>query len=404
MKSVQLKEERASQMEKLDQTTNLVELEGREMTTDESTIFDETLAKVEALNTQIERAEKLELTKRQIASSMAGASPVAHVEAPKEIQEYRFTDCVTAAYSGKLEGLCREMDQEARLESNGKIVQGIGIPSSVLHQRAVATAEAGVDVGSYVDQLQANSILVQAGANFMSGLVADRKMPVVQSIASSWKSESNTTDVTAAGSFTTAELDPKKLISVVDMSAELMTQNVGGEAAFRKNLAASQIATFEAALLKSTASTTNGPNSIFFPANSLGTGEVTAALIFEAEANLLAAGVNPALANISYLMDASALKVAKGLATENYVAGYMDNFNKTLNTYPFYVSSNVGNGGTGSQLLCGDFSKVYLGLFGGMSILFDPYTKSRAGLGSLIATSLMDGVCAQNGTVMQKIS
>ena len=62
------------------------------------------------------------------------------------------------------------------------------------------------------------------------------------------------------------------------------------------------------------------------------------------------------------------------------------------------ILDNVGSGGaTGkAQALFGDFSKVHLAQFGGLDLLYDPYTKSRQGLGTLIATTLVDGAATQN--------
>jgi HK97 family phage major capsid protein len=329
-------------------------------------------------------------------------------KAAKEETQYRFTDAVQAAYTGRMEGLVKEMDQEARLQEPNRLIRGIGIPMTVLQQRADANAVAvpPTELGPYTDQLFANSVLREAGANIYTGLTADRKMPIVQNVASSWKAESTSdvTDVEAIGDLTSVTLDPKKLISVVNMTAELLTQNSGAEAAFRRNMAASQIATLEAALLKSAATTTGGPDSIFNDATSVDTGSLTAALAYEMEGNLIGAGVNPAIARLGFLFDAAALATAKGLAAVSSVSPLVDPVAKTCNGYNYYVSSNVGNGGTGEQVLFADFSQFHVGVFGSLDILFDPYTLSAAGLGRIVATSMFDGVACNAATIANKIS
>ena len=69
-----------------------------------------------------------------------------------------------------------------------------------------------------------------------------------------------------------------------------------------------------------------------------------------------------------------------------------------LNNYFGFFSTNVGNGGTADRAhaLYGDFSKVHICQFGGIDLLWDPYTKSRQGVGSLVVTSLVDGNAVQN--------
>ncbi len=76
-----------------------------------------------------------------------------------------------------------------------------------------------------------------------------------------------------------------------------------------------------------------------------------------------------------------------------------------INNTPYFVTSALGADGTTTkdQILCGDFSKVHLGVFGGLDVLFDPYTQAGIGAGRMVATGLVDGVCAQGGSVMQSL-
>ena len=72
--------------------------------------------------------------------------------------------------------------------------------------------------------------------------------------------------------------------------------------------------------------------------------------------------------------------------------------------YSTFVSSNVGNKATDySNVLFGDMSKIKMAMFGGLDLLFDPYTLSRQGVGSLIATALVDGDAVQNGSAFVEI-
>ena len=406
MNSVTLKEERASITETLDTMVKLAETEGRELTTEENEEFDSLSEKIDSINKNIERAEKME----SIKASMAASSGVDLTpKAPKEETQYRFTDAVKAAYTGRMDGLVKEMDEEARLQEPNRLIRGIGIPMTVLQQRADANAVAvpPVELGAYTDQLFANSVLREAGANIYTGLTADRKMPIVQNVASSWKAESSSdvTNVDAVGDLTSVTLDPKKLISVVNMTAELLTQNTGAEAAFRRNMAASQIATLESALLAASDQGSGAPNSIFADATDITGDALTAALAYTMEGNLIGAGVNPAIARLGFLFNAKALAGAKALAAVSSVSALVDPVAKTCNGYNFYTSSNVGNGGTDAeQILFADFSQFHVGVFGSLDIIFDPYTLSAAGLGRIVATSMFDWVACNTSTIANKIT
>ena len=51
----------------------------------------------------------------------------------------------------------------------------------------------------------------------------------------------------------------------------------------------------------------------------------------------------------------------------------------------------------------GDFSRVHIAQFGGLDMLWDPYTNAASGLGRLVATSLVDGNAVDNTTAFANI-
>ena len=408
----QLKEERQVALDEMTALINVAEAEDRNLTDEEQVSFDATEKNVNDLGNRIERLERsLELAK---------ANPVNFAtqdvkESDKDLRKFSFGAAAKAAYTGVVEGIVKEMDQEARNEAPNAMYRGIAVPSSVLQSRALITtsAAAGTEVASFVDQLQANSVLAQAGANFYTGLSADRKFPIVGSCTASFVAEngytSGTTEAAESGALTSKTLQPKKIISLASMSAELMEQNPAVEAAMQRNLASAVMAQFEANLLAAADQTSttgsNGPTSIFKDVldgatGTTGTTAMAIADVLNCEANVLANDVNPAASRLAYIFNASGLGAAKGLASNNYVDGYMDNFQKTINTYPFQVSSNLGRAadgtaGAGDYVFFGDMSDIHLGQFGGMSILFDPYTTASRGIGRLVITNLLDGLVAR---------
>ena len=407
--SIEIRQERAELIGKADALLNLAKGESRDFTADEQTSYDGMIENIDKLAKDIEVVERQEKLNAEAASI-----PVSHstqdVSESKEVREYSFVDAAKAAYSGRMTGLVAEMDQEARNENPNQAFKGVGIPYSVLNagkeQRAatVLTANsAPTEVSSFIDQLQAASVMVAAGSNFYSGLSADRKFPIVQNIASNWVAENVGTAPTAAGSLAEKTLQPKKVISIVDMSAEALVQNAGLEGALRRNLAQSMMAKMEAALLAQ-GDVTSAPESIFADANEYSTAAATIALVAGLEAELIANGVGLD-ARTSYIFNPAAWATIAGLAGADFTGGYLDLRDKMINNTPYHVTSALGADGTAAkdQILCGDFSKVHLGVFGGLDVLFDPYTQAGIGAGRMVATGLVDGVCAQGGSVMQKL-
>jgi HK97 family phage major capsid protein len=393
-KSLELKETRSSLVETLEGIKNTAEGETRNLNEAEATEVDNTLDKIDALDLEIKRAERME-NEMRVAAAVGGASVSTKVD--KDKRSYSFQDAMKQAVNGKLEGLVKEMDQEARNETPHQTYRGVAIPHSILNQRAAVTTAASspLEVQSFTDQLEANLVLASAGANFYSG-VADQKFPVVSDITSSWVAEDSGADVAAAGATTSITLSPKKLISVVDLSKEAMTQNAGLEAAIRRNMAANIASTWEKALL-ATADVTGAPASIYADAAAGATG-VTAADFINLEATVLGNDVPLEGSRMAYIFDKDAYSSIRTLLQTTGVAALWNPDTKELNNYYGFFSTNVGNGGAANkaQALFGDFSKVHLAQFGGLDLLYDPYTKSRQGLGTLIATTLVDGDAVQN--------
>jgi hypothetical protein len=309
-----------------------------------------------------------------------------------------------AAYSGTLTGLVKEMDQEARNEARytGQMYKGIAIPSSVLEARAVTTSNVNeVETMSFTDQLQANLVLASAGANFYSS-VKNMKFPVISGITSTFVGETGGS-VSAAGSASSLTLSPQKCISIVEISAEAMTQNAGIEAAIRRNMAASVAAQLEKNLLAAADNSDGGPQSILADAAD-GGATLDAAALLAMESTVLGNNVPLLGGRFAYLCNSDALAVIKGLPQVASVSPIYDNRDKTINSYFSFVSSNVGNKASNfDSVLFGDFSRVHIAQFGGLDVLFDPYTSAASGVGRMIATSLVDGNAVDNDTAFVEI-
>jgi len=403
-KSLELKETRSGLVESLEAIKNIADSESRNLNEVETTEVDNTLAKIDTLDTEITRSERVEKELRSAASvSGATISP----KKDKDMEGFTFQGAIRAAYSGKVEGLYKELHQEAVNESKytGRSIKGYGIPSSVL-TRAWGTASVNsLETMSFTDQLEKNMVLASAGANTYFG-INDLKFPVFSEIASTWVSEDGSSGAApSAGSLSAVTLSPKKLISVVNMTSESMMQNPSLEAALQRNMAQQVASAMEYAALD-TGNVANAPASIFAGA---ATGPVTAftgAAAIDMEKTLLDAGVQMEGARLAYLMDANAYGKIKTEAQVSNVSPAWDNADKRVNGIFGFVSGNVAasGGATKDHALLGDFSKVHIAQFGGLDILFDPYTNATTGLPRMVVTSLVDAAAVQNDTAFVQLT
>lgn len=394
----QLKDERQAALSVMQNLIENAESEDRNLNLDEQATFDENEKTADDMTQRVSRLERsMQLSKTPVVPVTFETQNVGKTD--KDLKRFSFTAAATAAYNGQMDGLVRELHQEARNENKSRLFRGVGIPSIVLESRADLPAAASevrpTDVGSFIDQLQANSILVQAGANFYSGISADRKFPIVADIDSGYLAENNTGQL-ADGALTNITLSPKKLISVVSMSAEMMTQNASAEAALQRNMARSISATWEKALLGN-ADIANAPESIYLTADAVnpavGT-EVDTADLINMESMILTRNYNPASGRFSYLFNPAVIAQLKSEAGLDYTNGaFIDWANKQINGYNYYVSSNVGTAQTQAAMF-GDMSDVHLATFGGLDIISDRYTDAHKGISRLIVVSLNDGKAA----------
>ena len=393
-------EERSSVVENMEAIIDTAKVEGRELTESETTEFDTLNEKANSLEGMAKRSASFEALQ---ASKASKSNEVTEENTPSEIRNYSFQDAMKAAYSGKVTGLIAEMDQEARSQARytGQMYKGIAVPSSVLEARALTTSSSNsVEAMSFTDQLEANLVLASAGANFYSG-VNNMKFPIISGISSAFIAETGAT-ASAAGTASSLTLSPQKCVSVVEVSAEAMAQNAGIEAAIRRNLAASVAAQLEQNLLAGTDLT--GPLSIFADAAD-GGATLNTAGILGLESTVLGNDVPLLGGRFAYLCNPDALAIIKTLVQAAGVEAIYDNRDKTINSYFAFTSTNVGYKASSNfdNVLFGDFSRVHVAQFGGLDLLFDPYTSAASGIGRMIATSLVDGNAVDNDTAFAQI-
>ncbi len=399
--SIELKEMRSDIIDSLENIKDVASTEERDLTQEENDQVDGLLAEVDNLDIKIERAEKMETIKRNAAV----VSGVTAKKEDKDLEKFTFQAAMRAAYTGRMEGIVKEMDQEARNESRytGQNYRGVGIPSSVL-TRAWSTSSTNSETTmSFTDQLESNLVLTSAGANFYSG-INDMKFPVFSGVTSSWIAETGGSAVSSAGDLSAITLSPKKLISVVNMSQESLVQNPSLEAALQSNIAANMSATLETALLN-TADVTSAPASIFADAAAGSTAAFTGATASALENTYIGNDGTYEGARMAYLMDADAYAAIKASDMVSNVSAAYDMRDKTVNGFFAFVSSNVASSGVAGKehVLFGDFSKVHIAQFGGLDFLYDPYSGAATGEPRMVVTGLFDGDAVQNATAFANL-
>jgi HK97 family phage major capsid protein len=392
--SVELKQERAGIITDANALLELCKTESRNLTADEQVSYDEKMSKIDELKKSLEMVERQEKLNAEIASKVV--APIANE--PKEVRNFSFFKAVNDFTSGKLDGVEREMHEEAVNEarSAGRSIQGLGIPSFMLESRAVdqaGSAIAPTNINGYADALREASVFNRVGANILTGLSANTTIPVTGAQTVEWEGE---TDIAADGGvdFGKVELTPTRLASYVNISKQLLLQNgASAEQAIVRDLGRATAAKIDAAIFAA-ATVTGAPVSLGATTGVSGFTESAysslASIMLDfvtAEQTLAEAGGLEG--NLAYVANPALMAQLKQSAqVANVDAGMQGSL---INGYPTFFSNGVTKDpGVSANFFFGDFSKMYMGMFGGLDIMVDPYSVAINGQTRLVLNQYMD--------------
>lgn len=431
MKALKEKREKLADLRK--ELSDLLALDS--LSAEQITRSGEITNEVNQLTAEIDTLE----TAQRAAAAAAPAAPVVHGtgegKEEKDVRKnFSFRNLMKAALEKRnLTGLEAEMHQEAvnELRHAGVATSGSEylIPKMVFHRgmtqkgaekRAQSAtggsngSEGGVNiatnVGGIIDALSPYLVLAQMGIQRFDGLVGNLVLPRNTSTpAAAWETETGSANDLSAtwGKIT---MSPKRLAGYIPVTSQLMIQSSNDiENYIRQYLLSCMAVSLEAAAIKGGGS--NEPTGIIANSDVLvtyagnaaavGTNANGANQVYADWVNLMKKVMenNGTLLAPSYLTNPTVLGDA--MIRPKQSSGVEGNFivnNPALapTGYGLNVTSNVPNNltkGTSSDLsalIFGDFSKLAIASWGGMSILVDPYSSSLSGTTNIVLNSFVD--------------
>lgn len=393
--SVELKQERAGFITEANTMLDLCKNETRNLTAEEQVSYDEKMSKIDELKKSIEMIERQEKLNAEIASKVV--APVSNE--PKEVRSFSFFKAINDFTNGKLDGVEREMHEEAVNEarSAGRSIDGLGIPSFMLETRDNVTqglsAIAPTNVLGFADAMREASVFNRVGANILTGLSANTTIPVTGASTVAWAAE-NGAAADGGAEFGKVELNPKRLASYVNISKQLLLQNgAAAEQAIVRDLGRATAQYMDATLFATANSATGVPSSLGQMATSAITESAFSPLasimldFVTAEAKL--AEVGGLEGNLAYVASPALMAQLKQSAQVAAVNAGMQG--SLINGYPtFFTNGCTKSAGVSADFFFGDFSKLYMGMFGGLDIMVDPYTEAVNGQTKLVLNQYMD--------------
>jgi len=323
----------------------------------------------------------------------------------RDIARYSFRKAILSQLQGgALDGIELEMHQEAMKEAKteGRVIQGIGIPYLLLSKRPMQRASTGQNVttaaeGGYLVQeepllyyqaLRNKLLLPGMGAKLLTGLVGD--LPLVEggTFTASWLAEDGE-DTTTKVTLDELVMKPKRLSATGALSKQLLRQtSIDVERLIEDELIMAHSQGLQFAAINGSG-TDPEPRGIL---NKSGIGSVAGG----------DNGLAPAWSHIIGLETEVSIDNADGQAmaylTNSKVRGKLKQVEKASNTgqfvwvgnetngYPAYVTNAVPSNltkGTSenvcSAIIFGDFSKLHIGQWGNIEIIVDPYSLKKKG-------------------------
>ena len=328
----------------------------------------------------------------------------------KEKKNYSLLNALGHIQKGNWSELGLEGECSRAIENRvGKPPKGLYVPTEIgwgKRDLTVGSATAGGNLKGtdhlgdrFIDALRAKSIIFDIGARRMSGLVGDVAIPALNAKTTAYWVAENGAPTEGAPTVRQITMSPKTVGCYVDLSRKLMLQSdPSAEGIFRGDMVAQIASAIDSAAINGSGSS-NQPTGIL---NTSGIGSVA----------LGTNGAAPTWASVVNLIKEIAIDDAevgsRAFLTSPAGAGKLRSTAKVSGTdskmilddrselfgYRVISSSLVpsnltkGTGSSLSAMIFGNFNDLVIGEWGGLDVLFDPYTGSSTG--SMRVTAFMD--------------
>lgn len=381
MNSVEILDKKAQLKAKAQEITDLCKTEIRDLNDAENAELDEIKAELENLNeelrnldTSISEEKVNEIIKTKTKTKMNKEFRL--LQAINDIANNRnLSDVATAVVSQGADEM-----RKAGLSFGGQIQLPIESRS------AITVSEEGEDVvvtdfENILEPLRAKNVLVQAGARYLTGLVGDVQVPIMNASNVTWEGETAPAK-DGAGTFDHIKLQPKRLTAYIDISKQFLVQDsVDAEALIRQDLVNAINSKLEETILSASAGTTTMPQGIFYSESAL-TSVSAFTDICELESDIEDANINGECKYIVSNKAKAALRTMAKSALTNELVMHDGNIDGTavLNT------SHVG----GKKIAYGDFSYLAIGQWGAIDLTVDPFSQATNGKVRLVINAFFD--------------
>lgn len=284
--------------------------------------------------------------------------------------------------------------QMAGMESTGKLLIPVGSRAAVV---AGTPAQGGLtidtDLFDIMTPLQAALVLAKAGANIVTGLTNNVRIPKYSGTKAFWAGETAKAQ-DGTGTFTDQGFSPKRMAAVTLISKQMLVQDsLGVEIMLRNQIVQAIAAKLEATIFGADATSALKPDGFFTVLPAAG-GAIDWAKVVGLETSVdVANALNGNLAYITHPAISGKLKTK--VKDASGAGGFLINDNgTTLNGHKLLTTTNVASGlQTGKDeygAIFGNWADYFVGQWGALDLTVDPYTMADEGQVKLTINAFFD--------------
>ena len=246
------------------------------------------------------------------------------------------------------------------------------------------------DYLNILEPLKAKNVLVNAGANYLTGLVGNVQIPSMSAENVFWEGEV-TAAQNGAGTFEHINMAPRRLSAYIDISKQFLAQDsLGAEALIRKQLVEAINDKLEATILSDAAVNGNVPAGIF---NGVLPTEITdyaSVCNFESELDQ-----NNFVGEFKYVINPKAKAYLRASIKGTNATGMILE-NDAIDGTPAEVTTHMKD----DTIAYGDWNNLYIGQWGGIDLTVDNYTQATKGCVRLVINAYFDYKVVRDGAIV----
>ena len=309
----------------------------------------------------------------------------------KAIREVANNQQLDAASQAVINAGAEEM-RKAGQAFSGQIQLPTELRDDPVHYTVEADGEHVVvtDYLNILEPLKAKNVLVNAGANYLTGLVGNIQIPSMTAENVYWEGE--ITDAkNGAGSFDHINMAPRRLSAYIDISKQFLVQDsLGAENLIRKQLVEAINDKLEATILSDAAANGAVPAGIFKGITPTDITDYASVCDFEAKLD-----ENNFVGDFKYVISPKAKAYLRSAIKGTNATGMIME-NDAIDGTAAETTTHMAT----DSMAYGDWSNLYIGQWGGIDLTVDNNTQAIKGCVRLVINAFFDYKVVRDGAIV----